>query len=89
MEIPDPIVDIPKPVLLDPQFNMPLVTDFLDEDAVLKLDYFRVLRTVRLHWSFRAVRNSATGIAEANSVHGRFGRSGLPRVKGPRCLLGL
>jgi hypothetical protein len=52
MELPDPIVDLPKQVLLDPQLNPPLISDFLNEDVVLELDYFRVLRTVRLNWNF-------------------------------------
>jgi hypothetical protein len=52
MELPDPIVDFPKQILLDPQFNAPVITDFLNQDVVLELDYFPVLKTVRLNWSF-------------------------------------
>jgi hypothetical protein len=52
MELPDQVVDLPKQMLVDLQANPPLVTDFLNRDVVLELDYFRVLRTVRLNWSF-------------------------------------
>jgi len=52
MELPDPIVDIPKQAFLDPQFNAPVITDYLNQNVVLELDYFPVLKTVRLNWNF-------------------------------------
>lgn len=52
MEVPDPFVDLPKQVICDPRFNPPLVTDFLNPDVVIELDYFKLLKTVRLNWNF-------------------------------------
>jgi hypothetical protein len=52
MELPDPLIDLPKQLLLDSQFNPPVVSDFLDPKIVLELGYFRVLRTVRFNWNF-------------------------------------
>jgi hypothetical protein len=52
MELPDTLVDLPKQLLLDPEANPPVMTDFLNEAVVIELDYFRVLRTVRLNWNF-------------------------------------
>jgi hypothetical protein len=52
LELPDPLLDLPKQLLLDPEANPPVITDFLNDAAVLELEYFRVLRTVRLNWGF-------------------------------------
>jgi len=51
MELPDQVVDLPKHILLDPRANPPLLTDYLNNSVVLELDYFRVLRTVRVNWN--------------------------------------
>ena len=52
MELPDPFVDSPKAMLLDPNFNAPLITDFSNEQVVIKLNHYRQLRTVRFNWNF-------------------------------------
>ena len=52
MELPEQLVDLPKGLLLDPAENPPLITDFLDSSIAIELDFYQVLRTVRLNWSF-------------------------------------
>ena len=52
MEFPPVLADLPKDVLLLPTSNPPLLTDFLDDEIVTPLDYFTLLRTVQLNWSF-------------------------------------
>jgi hypothetical protein len=52
MEFPDPFVELPKDVLLPPTSNPPLITDFLNKDLVIPLDYYTLLRTIRLNWNF-------------------------------------
>jgi hypothetical protein len=51
MELPDQVVDLPKQMLLDPNINAPLLIDYLNHDVALELEYFKVLRTVRLNWN--------------------------------------
>jgi hypothetical protein len=52
LELPDTFVDMPKAILLDPNQNPPLLTDFLNKNVVIPLKYFTVLKTVRLNWNF-------------------------------------
>ncbi len=52
LEIPDPFVNLPKSILLDPNSNPPLITDFLNRDVVIPLEFYRVLKTIRLNWNF-------------------------------------
>lgn len=52
LEFPDPFVDTPRPIILDPMANPPLITDFLNKDVVIPLKFFRVLKTIRLNWNF-------------------------------------
>jgi hypothetical protein len=52
MEVPDPFVGTPKHILLDPNSNPPLITDFLNKEVVIPLKYYRVLKTVRFNWNF-------------------------------------
>jgi len=51
LEVPDPFVDFPRDILLNPALNPPLITDFLDERCMIRLKYHKVLRTVRFNWS--------------------------------------
>lgn len=51
MELPDPFVDLPRDMLLNPNANPPLVTDFLDDDVIISLDYHTILKTVRFNWN--------------------------------------
>lgn len=51
LEIPDPFVNLPKSILLDPKSNPPLITDFLNKDVVIPLNYFSLLKTIRLNWN--------------------------------------
>jgi len=52
LEFPDPFVNMPKSLLLDPAANPPLITDFLNSSVTIPLDYHKVLKTVRLNWNF-------------------------------------
>ena len=52
LEFPDPFVDTPRGIILDPNSNPPLITDFLNKDIVIPLKYFSVLKTIRLNWNF-------------------------------------
>jgi hypothetical protein len=52
LELPEQFVDVPKGILLNPAANPPLITDFLNGDVVIPLDYHGVLKTIRLNWSF-------------------------------------
>jgi hypothetical protein len=52
LEFPDPFVDIPRQIILDPNSNPPLITDFLNADVVIPLKYFMLLKTIRLNWNF-------------------------------------
>jgi hypothetical protein len=52
MEFPDPFVELPKDVLLNPSSNPPLITDFLREEVIVPLEYFTLLKTIRLNWAF-------------------------------------
>lgn len=52
LELADPFVDMPKSILLDPNSNPPLITDFLNNDMVIPLNYYTLLKTIRLNWNF-------------------------------------
>lgn len=52
LELPEQFVDLPRDILLSPNQNPPLITDFLNNDMVIPLDYHRVLKTIRLNWNF-------------------------------------
>ncbi len=52
MELPDQFVDAPKAMLLDPNFNAPIISDFANEQVAIKLSHYRQLRTVRFNWNF-------------------------------------
>ena len=52
LELPDPFVDLPKSVLLDPNSNPPLITDFLDNSIAIPLEYYTLLKSIRLNWNF-------------------------------------
>lgn len=51
IELQDPFVDLPKSLLLDPNENPPLITDFLNSNIVIPLLFYQVLKTVRLNWN--------------------------------------
>jgi hypothetical protein len=51
MELPDPYVELPRDLLLNPNANPPLITDFLDNEVVIPLDYYTILKTVRFNWN--------------------------------------
>ncbi len=51
MEISDPFVELPRDLLLGPNANPPLITDFLDDEVVIPLDYYLTLKTVRFNWN--------------------------------------
>lgn len=52
LEIPDPLIELPKQFVCDARLNPPLITDFLNPQVVIELDYFKLLKTVRLNWNF-------------------------------------
>jgi hypothetical protein len=51
IEIPEQFVDLPREILLNPSQNPPLITDFLNERLVIKLNMHTLLKTIRLNWS--------------------------------------
>lgn len=51
-EIPDPFVELSHDMLVNPTMSPPLITDFLNPNVVIQLDYYQLLRTVRLNWQF-------------------------------------
>lgn len=54
LELPDQFVDTPKALLLDPNSNAPLVSDFADPKLGIRIWYYRQLRTVRFTWNFES-----------------------------------
>lgn len=52
LELPDPFVETPKTMLLDPNFHPPMVSDFANPKLAIKLGVYRPLRTVRFNWNF-------------------------------------
>lgn len=52
LEVPDPFVETPRGMLLDPNFSPPMVSDFADSQLAVKLSVYRPLRTVRFNWNF-------------------------------------
>lgn len=51
-EIPDPFIDLPRDILLNPNSNPALITDFLNDEVVIPLEYYTLLKTIRLNWNF-------------------------------------
>jgi hypothetical protein len=51
IEIPEQFVDLPKEILLNPNQNPPVITDFLDEKVTIGLSMHAVLKTIRLNWN--------------------------------------
>jgi len=51
MELPDPFVELPRDMLLNQSANPPLITYFLDNEVVIPLDYYSILKTVRFNWN--------------------------------------
>ncbi|MCI4372893.1 MAG: hypothetical protein L3K02_04550, partial [Thermoplasmata archaeon] len=54
LEFPDPFVETPRPMLLDPTSNAPTITDFANPSVAIELQYFQQLRTVRFNWNFES-----------------------------------
>lgn len=52
LELPEIFVNLPRGFLLDPNSNPPLITDFLNNDLIIPLDYHGVLKTIRFNWNF-------------------------------------
>lgn len=51
IEVPDPFVETPRGLLLDPGTVPPMISDFADSRRVMPLSVFRPLRTVRFNWN--------------------------------------
>lgn len=51
-EIPQQFVELPRDMLLNPSQNPPLIVDYTNPAVVIQLDYYRMLKTVRLNWQF-------------------------------------
>ena len=45
-ELPEPFVDLPRDILLNPSANPHPITDFLGDEVVISLDYYTLLKTV-------------------------------------------
>jgi hypothetical protein len=52
LEVPDPFVETPKQLLLDPNVRPPMIADFADRTLSMQLKFFRMLKTVRFNWNF-------------------------------------
>jgi hypothetical protein len=52
LEVPDPFVETPKQLLLDPNVRPPMIGDFADPNLTMRLKFFRMLKTVRFNWNF-------------------------------------
>lgn len=52
LEVPDPFVETPKQLLLDPNVRPPMIEDFADSGLTMQLKFFRMLKTVRFNWTF-------------------------------------
>ena len=50
VEIPPQFLELPSPLIMNPTSNPPVLTDFLDEDIAMRLEYYPVLRVVRVNW---------------------------------------
>ena len=50
--LPEPFIDLPKDILLNPNSDPAVVTDFLNDQVVIPLDYHKLLKTIRLNWNF-------------------------------------
>ena len=51
-ELPEPFIDLPREFLLNPDSNPALITDFLNDEVVIPLNYYTLLKTIRLNWNF-------------------------------------
>ena len=54
VEVPDPFVETPRQLLLDPGANAPTISDFANPSIAIELQYHRQLRTVRFNWNFES-----------------------------------
>lgn len=54
VEVPDPFVETPRQLLLDPNANAPTIVDFANKSVAIELQYYRQLRTVRFNWNFES-----------------------------------
>ena len=50
LELPPQIVELPNQMVTNPGANPPLLTDFLDSDVTMHLEYHPVLKVVRVNW---------------------------------------
>jgi hypothetical protein len=50
LELPPQIVELPNQMIASPMANPPLLTDFLDPDVALHLEYHPVMKVVRVIW---------------------------------------
>ena len=51
VELPEPFVQISKAILLDPNQNPPVITDFLDKSLTMELGFRPSRTTVRISWT--------------------------------------
>ena len=51
VEMPPQIVELPNQLILNPGANPPLLTDFLNDEVAMQLEYYPVLKVVRLNWA--------------------------------------
>ncbi|MGA7861014.1 MAG: hypothetical protein WCB19_04065 [Thermoplasmata archaeon] len=52
LELPEPFVETPRAMLLDPTFRPPMVSDSGDSKLSNKLSVYKPPRTVRFNWNF-------------------------------------
>lgn len=54
LEVPDPFVETPRQLLLDPNSNAATIADFANKSVAIELEYYRQMRTVRFNWNFES-----------------------------------
>ena len=51
IELPPQLVELPSQLVVNPGANPPMLTDFLNEDVAMPIDYHPVLKVVRINWN--------------------------------------
>jgi hypothetical protein len=51
VEMPPQVVELPNQLILNPGANPPVLTDFLNDSVAMRLEYYPVLKVVRVNWA--------------------------------------
>jgi hypothetical protein len=50
VEVPPQVVELPSAIIMNPGANPPVITDFLEQGVAMPLEYYPVLKVVRVNW---------------------------------------